>query len=270
MEVIKTPWKDRFLELISNSKKSIKITSPFVKENICDEILNIKQPNSSFELITSFKLMNIYTGSVDIEGLEKIINNTGIVKNFSKLHAKIYLFDDKEVVITSANLTNGGLLNNFEYGIYSNDKKIVTKTISDFNLISQNENVGNVKLEDIYAVRDLLSKIPKSDAIKLPKYQIDTPEKHLDIIELDNDIITSSLKGWKLEVFKCVNEIPKQFFTLDEINKFENHLKTIYTSNNSILPKIRQQLQYLRDLGLIEFLGNGEYKKLWKNYTKLK
>lgn len=264
MEIITTPWKNRFLDLISNSKKSIKITSPFVKENICDDILKVKQSNASFELVTSFKLMNIHSGSVDIEGLEKIINNNGIVKNFSTLHAKIYLFDDKEVVITSGNLTNGGLLHNYEYGIYTKDKHIVTKTITDFNLISQNENVGNIKLTDIVAVRDLLSKIPKSDRIKLPKYKIETPEKYLDIIELDNNIITSSLKGWKLEVFKCVNTISKQIFTLDEINKFENQLKIAYPSNNNILPKIRQQLQYLRDLGLLEFLGNGEYRKLWK------
>jgi hypothetical protein len=46
MEIITNLWKDRFLELISNSKKSIKITSPFVKENICDNILRVKQENS--------------------------------------------------------------------------------------------------------------------------------------------------------------------------------------------------------------------------------
>ncbi len=264
MEIITTPWKDKFLNLISNSKKSIKITSPFVKENICDDILKVKQPSSSFELITSFKLMNIHSGSVDIEGLEKIIKNNGIVKNFSKLHAKIYLFDDKEVVISSANLTNGGLLNNYEYGIYSNDKQIVNKTIEDFNLLSKNDDVGSVKLKNIIEVRSLLSKIPKSNTIILPKYHIETPEKYFDIIELDNNIITSFLKGWKLEVFKCLDTFSKQLFTLDDINEFENHFKTKYPSNNNVLPKIRQQLQYLRDLGLIEFLGNGKYKKLWK------
>lgn len=264
MEIIKTPWKNRLLELVHNSKKNIKITSPFVKENICDEILNIKQTNSVFELITSFKLMNIYSGSVDIDGLEKIIYNNGIVKNFSQLHAKIYLFDDKEVVITSANLTNGGLLHNFEYGIYSNDTKIVSKTVSDFNSISKNENTGKIKLADIFAVKKLLAKIPKSNSIKLPKYKIETPEKNFDIIELDTDIIRSSLKGWKLDVFNYAQITPNQIFTLNEINKFEFKLKKNHPSNNNISAKIRQQLQYLRDLGLIEFLGNGKYKKLWK------
>jgi len=265
MEIIKTPWKNKLLELISNSKKSIKILSPFVKENVCNDILSVKQENSIIELITSFKLMSIYSGSVDVNGLEKIIKDKGTVKNFPQLHAKLYLFDDKEVIITSANLTNGGLLNNYEYGVYLKDIKLVSKVVSDFNLISNNENTGNVKLSDIKAVRELLSKIPKSDSLKLPKYEIETPEKNLDIIEISEDIILSSLKGWKMEVFKCLQDIPSQIFTLNEINKFEYKLKAIYPSNNNILAKIRQQLQYLRDLGLIEFLGNGLYKKLWKS-----
>jgi len=65
-------------------------------------------------------------------------------------------------------------------------------------------------------------------------------------------------------VFNCVNLISKQVFTLNDINKFENHLKKIYPSNKHIKDKIRQQLQLLRDLGLIEFLGSGKYRKLWK------
>ena len=65
-------------------------------------------------------------------------------------------------------------------------------------------------------------------------------------------------------MFNCANSIPKQIFSLNEINAFESQLKEKYPSNKHITDKIRQQLQYLRDLGLIEFLGNGHYKKLWK------
>ena len=265
MEIITNPWKERLLELISNSKKNIRITSPLVKENICDEIILAKNKNSSIELITSFKLMNIYSGSVDIRGLEKIIKTNGIVKNFTKLHAKIYIFDDKEVVITSSNLTNGGLINNYEYGIYSKDKKIVEKTLLEFNQISKNENVGNIKLKDIHAVQNILSNIPKSKNIILPKYEIETDENQFDVIEIENNIITSTLRGWKLEVFKCVDELPSMIFTLNEMKKYEKHLQLLYPNNKNILAKIRQQLQLLRDYGLIEFLGNGKYRKLWKN-----
>ena len=264
MKIITTPWKNELLELVSNCTKSIKITSPFVKENICNEVLSKKKIQTNFELITSFKLPNFHSGSLDLSALDKIIEANGTVKNFSKLHSKIYLFDDKKVIITSGNLTNGGLINNYEYGIYSDDKLFVSKVVLDFEAISNNENTGVVKKTDINTVREILSKLPKAIPQKLPKYAIETPEERFDVLEIPDNSITSTLNGWKLEVFKCVNSIPNQFFSLKEVNEFENNLRKIYPSNNRIKDKIRQQLQYLRDLGLIEFLGNGQYKKLWK------
>jgi type II restriction enzyme len=44
--------------------------------------------------------------------------------------------------------------------------------------------------------------------------------------------------------------------------KFENLLQIKHPANNNIKPKIRQQLQILRDKGFIEFLGNGKYRKV--------
>lgn len=264
MKILKTPWKRDFLDLVKQSNKSIKITSPFVKYDVCKELINAKSSLSKVELITSFKLMSIFTGSLDISAIESIINSSGTVKNSPKLHSKIYVFDDAKAIITSGNLTNGGLLKNFEYGIYLDEKSIVKTIVDDFNLLSENEKTGIVKLSDLEIVKNILSKIPKTVSERLPTLQIETPEDNLDIIETPIEPILSSLTGWKLEVFKCANSIPKQSFSISDINKFENHLRKIYPTNQHIPDKIRQQLQYLRDLGLIEFLGFGRYNKLWK------
>ena len=43
---------------------------------------------------------------------------------------------------------------------------------------------------------------------------------------------------------------------------FEKYLKEKYPNNNFIKDKIRQQLQFLRDKGLIEFKSRGTYKKI--------
>jgi type II restriction enzyme len=37
-------------------------------------------------------------------------------------------------------------------------------------------------------------------------------------------------------------------------------LAKLHPANRNIRPKIRQQLQVLRDMGLVEFLGGGEYR----------
>jgi hypothetical protein len=264
VEVITNPWKKKLLNLVSGSNKSIKITSPYIKEDVCNEVLLAKKSNTKFELITSFKLMNIYSGSIDISAVENIINHNGIVRNFSKLHSKIYLFDDKEVVITSGNLTNGGLLKNYECGIYTNDDRIVSKVVSDFLFLSQNQNTGTIKKTDIDMVRKILSKVPKTESIKLPKFEIEMPEEINDIIDIPQSSIIQSIKGWKLDVFNCLNNLTKQEFTLKDIYSFETALSILHPKNNNVKDKIRQQLQSLRDIGLIEFYGNGCYKKLWK------
>jgi len=69
-------------------------------------------------------------------------------------------------------------------------------------------------------------------------------------------------KGWILDVMNCVDAIKKDSFSLKEIYSFENHLKEKYPDNNFIKDKIRQQLQLLRDKGLIEFKTRGTYKKI--------
>lgn len=69
-------------------------------------------------------------------------------------------------------------------------------------------------------------------------------------------------KGWILDTMNCIDSIKKEIFTLDEIYKFEQKLKSKYPNNNFIKDKIRQQLQILRDKGIIEFIGRGHYKKL--------
>jgi hypothetical protein len=131
-------------------------------------------------------------------------------------------------------------------------------------VLAQSDKTGVIKQLHLDNVRTILSKIPKSISPRLPTFEIETPEENLDVIEISATPITSSLNGWKLAVFQCVDSIPTQVFTLADVNKFENHLRQKYPENNRVTAKIRQQLQYLRDLGLIEFLGSGNYKKLWK------
>jgi type II restriction enzyme len=66
-------------------------------------------------------------------------------------------------------------------------------------------------------------------------------------------------KGWLLDVLVCVERIKKQQFSLEDVYAFEGYLKAKHPENNNVKAKIRQQLQVLRDKGVIEFLGRGRY-----------
>ena len=67
-------------------------------------------------------------------------------------------------------------------------------------------------------------------------------------------------KGWILEIMNCIDALNKKEFTLAEVYSFEEDLKAIHPENRNIKPKIRQQLQFLRNNGYLQFVGNGVYR----------
>jgi type II restriction enzyme len=67
-------------------------------------------------------------------------------------------------------------------------------------------------------------------------------------------------RGWLIEVMKCVEAIGKPEFHIDDIYSFEPHLSRLYPDNRNVRPKIRQQLQFLRDRGFIDFVSRGYYR----------
>ena len=111
----------------------------------------------------------------------------------------------------------------------------------------------------------LLQKIPQTGKIFLVKNEKIEPKK----IVLENWRKTLFLreekemtaKGWILDVMNCIDTLNKKTFSLDEVYTFEKSLQSKHPDNKHIKDKIRQQLQFLRDKGYVEFLGKGRYKR---------
>lgn len=67
------------------------------------------------------------------------------------------------------------------------------------------------------------------------------------------------MRGWALDVLNIVSQFGKRPFYLNEVYAFEARLAVLHPQNNRIREKIRQQLQFLRKLGLLQFLSPGKY-----------
>ncbi len=110
----------------------------------------------------------------------------------------------------------------------------------------------------------LFSKIPNSGKI----YYIENGKKFSkkDVLEkwkktvFLKEIKKDNLKGWILDIMNCIESLNKTNFELSEIYNFEKNLSILHLENKNIKAKIRQQLQFLRDKGYIEFLDKGKYK----------
>ncbi len=70
-------------------------------------------------------------------------------------------------------------------------------------------------------------------------------------------------KGWLVDVLTCLDNVSTEF-ELGDVYAFEPHLQELHPENNFVKDKIRQQLQFLRNKGLLEFVGKGKYKKVLK------
>ena len=68
-------------------------------------------------------------------------------------------------------------------------------------------------------------------------------------------------RGWTLDVLNVVRGLGRAEFSLADVYASAAHLAWLHPANRYIEPKIRQQLQVLRDLGLVEFLGRGRYRR---------
>ena len=109
----------------------------------------------------------------------------------------------------------------------------------------------------------LLSGIPEDGKIAIVSAGVPIPEKQVRrefervrrLAELP-----PSLRGWTVDVLNAVRRLRQSTFSLQELYQFEPELQAAHPRNKNVRPKMRQQLQVLRDLGLLDFTGRGTYQ----------
>jgi type II restriction enzyme len=109
----------------------------------------------------------------------------------------------------------------------------------------------------------LLNQIPESGKIFFVRNGVPEPKKAVlakwqQTLFLREESIGA--RGWLIEVMKSVESLGKKEFELDEVYRFEAQLGALYPNNRHVKQKIRQQLQFLRDRGYLDFVSPGRYR----------
>lgn len=68
-------------------------------------------------------------------------------------------------------------------------------------------------------------------------------------------------RTWLVDTLRCIERLGEEF-SLEELYAFDFEFQRRYPSNRNVRPKLRQQLQKLRDAGLLAFLGNARYRRI--------
>jgi len=109
----------------------------------------------------------------------------------------------------------------------------------------------------------LLENLPKDARIPIVEHELEVPKT--TVRDLWNRFLFLRVqsvysRGWLADVLTYVRQLNREIFTLADIYTFEMQLAKLHPRNKHIRPKIRQQLQVLRDYGIVEFLGRGVYR----------
>ena len=72
--------------------------------------------------------------------------------------------------------------------------------------------------------------------------------------------ISITQRGWTLDVLNAIRRLGKTEFSTADAYAFTRELEKIHPGNRHVHDKIRQQLQVLRDTGLLLHLGRGEWR----------
>ena len=133
---LKTPLLDDLKSLFSAGRQTITVVSPFLTrfglqtlhESVCRN-----QGNLQVTILTCVSVRNLSAGSIDIDALSEFCTAfpSSRVRNLPGLHAKVYIADLCEAIVTSANLTRGGLVGNYEYGIRITEARPVSAIHKD-------------------------------------------------------------------------------------------------------------------------------------------
>lgn len=116
-------WKSIIKNCLQKDPSQLRIVCPFIKTKTIENILELAP--SSLQVITRFNLNDFAKGVNDLDALRLILQKGGSIRGINGLHAKLFIFGNTSAIITSANLTNAGLMSNQEFGVLTEDKTAI-------------------------------------------------------------------------------------------------------------------------------------------------
>lgn len=118
IEIVTDEHYNAITSLFKESKKEIKIISPFLSEKTAELLCNAAKKGIVCSFITRFYLQDFLDGSNTLDGLQNMLNSGVKLYALIGLHTKLYLFDSDDAIVGSANFTESGLTRNIELSIH--------------------------------------------------------------------------------------------------------------------------------------------------------
>jgi len=262
--IIVSPTAVWLKESLAKCKKSLTIASPYVGDILFQEVSKLDR-KISVTLLTRTALPDFASGASDFDAIVKLADHCGAILSLRSLHAKVYIVDAHTALVTSANATYSGMFRNQECGVQ-------TQSATEVSTLEQLVKTGfgsspqpkSWKADELEALRPAVNVLRMANLREVATRQVDLHTSDSPILLTSKQLnrLAAEMPGWLNLTFSGLLAIPTNVFTLSDVYEVcAPMVKLKYPENRNSRPKLRQQLQRLRDLGMLSFLGKGRYTK---------
>lgn len=255
-----SPWENEFIDVISKTRKELFISSPFINAEGVRILSDAVQTKSSIgiSLVTNLTTQNIVNGITEPAALLELYKQFTQVKisSLGRLHAKVYLIDDKIGIITSANLTGGGLISNFEYGVLIDDREVISTIKED---MLKYYSLGNI------LDRNLLEKInEESNKLYGIKSKTDNLIKNTNLAQL----LKKSTENLDVELLKNRTKEGKTINAIFSDTILYILKKKGHSTTKELNPFIQSIHPDICDNSIDRVINGQHFGKKWKHLVR--
>ena len=189
IQLVRSPWQHQLIELAESVRDRLIVVAPYVTGDalfaVFDALKHLDRTKVS--LTTTLSSDSVAHGSLDIACLSKAYD---ILPKFRlnhvpRLHAKIYIADDSNAIVTSGNLTISSLLHNNEYGVRITESDLVREITRDVDTYaSLGSIVSRSIVERLATIAPRLPKVPSPRQDSTGELLADSAQREFDDIVL--------------------------------------------------------------------------------------
>ena len=127
LKLLSDDWHEELRLLLSQMKEELVMATPFMTESGARFVRDaLPAPRQTVYLLTDLEPKAVLEGLCDPRAMLLIAQRfrNRRIASLRGLHAKVYVVDRCRAIITSANLTEGGLFTNYECGVLVDDNEV--------------------------------------------------------------------------------------------------------------------------------------------------
>lgn len=177
--------QDELSYLTSQAKTQVVIISAYITDAAVSWVLKEIPKNVKVCVIARLAPQDIASGASTFQAIQELLNNQHEIRLLNNLHAKIYLIDNKDILLGSANLTNNGLKLFGKGNIEASIKTTATPDILEF--------INNVRIKSTEITFDILEKMQN---------EIKTNKLQNELLQWSDETIKSTLDLWTIDMLQ--------------------------------------------------------------------